>query len=222
MWTSDLYQSLLGKGRNQASKPIWSHDLLWLTTSYTLFKPLVIPACIREAARPKFYFWAALLLKSNSEMIPFCPWSIFWDKVCQVISLDSDKDQTWWLIQIQKHTSKGFRSNPCLKSQTSETRGEPAGLVFACLCRTAGGTLNLSLCLTPVHYRTSHPQAMIYFDFLISECIQLGQHLVSLELCVCVCAYMVSITIKLGTIWPVRTVQSNSYQSHDWWADRGR
>lgn len=189
MWTSDLYQSLLGKGRNQASKPIWSHDLLWLTTSYTLFKPLVIPACIREAARPKFYFWAALLLKSNSEMIPFCPWSIFWDKVCQVISLDSDKDQTWWLIQIQKHTSKGFRSNPCLKSQTSETRGEPAGLVFACLCRTAGGTLNLSLCLTPVHYRTSHPQAMIYFDFLISECIQLGQHLVSLELCVCVCLH---------------------------------
>lgn len=39
--------------------------------------------------------------------------------------------------------------------------------------------------------------------------------------CVCVCSYMVSITIKLGTIWTVRTVQSNSYQSHDWWADRG-
>lgn len=42
-------------------------------------------------------------------------------------------------------------------------------LVGAYLCGGAGGTLNFSLHLTPVCYRTSHPQAIFYFDFLISD-----------------------------------------------------
>lgn len=97
------------------------------------------------------------------------------------------------MIQIRKHTSKGFRSNPCLKSQTSETRGELAAPQPVCLGEQVVRSAPLSLlllCLTPVCYPTSCPRAILYFDFLISERSSSGSvQRARSSVCVCVCGH---------------------------------
>lgn len=104
----------------------------------------------------------SLTFKSNSKMIPFCPWSFF-SCICQVISLDSDKDQTRWMIKIQKHTSKGFRSNPCLKSQTSETWRDGSWLMPVCVVEQVVVWTSLSVSLQS---SIVHPTLRPYFTLI--------------------------------------------------------
>lgn len=61
-----------------------------------------------------------------------------------------------------------------------------ASWVGACLCGRAGGSLNFSLCLTSACYRTSPPQAMLYFDFRIRERSSSGSTWRASSVCICV------------------------------------
>lgn len=121
--------------------------------------------------------------------------------ICNVISLESNKDQTGWMIKIQKHIFKGFRSNTCLKSHEREIWGEWTWLVPICVGEQVALWTSPS---TSLQSAIVHPtlRPYFYFDFLISDFSSTG---ITWQAWSCVCSYMVSLAIRRGTIWPVKT-----------------